>query len=154
MTPPRLNAWLRPSGLGEPVRVGDPWSSGLSDRSLADYLLNCMTPTRMSTEKGRRGDVNLTLRWTLMQSLPESDTSASKRWSLRSSREFETSVSLRKGVERLFDIGERSKSSIHTRLNVSMFAAKLSLAPTHHRQIGQRRQIPFRSKEINTCNVL
>jgi hypothetical protein len=109
MTAIRQNAWLRPSGLAEPVRVGDPWSSGLCDRSFADYLITCMTPTTVSAEKGRRRDVNLTLLWTRMQSLPESDASVSQRWTLWPSREFGTSVSLRKGIKRLFEIGERSK---------------------------------------------
>jgi hypothetical protein len=43
------NALLRPSGLAEPVRVGDPWSSGLCDRLFGDYLVSCMT---VSAEKG------------------------------------------------------------------------------------------------------
>lgn len=55
-----------------------------------------------------------------MQSLPESDASVSQRWSLWSSREFGTSVSLRKGVKGSFEIGEAYQSSIHTRLNGSV----------------------------------
>src|SRR6266566_5153159 len=110
MTALRRHAWLRPSRLAEPVRVGGPWSSGLCDRSFADYLLSCMTPATVSGEKAGRRDVNLTLLWTRMQSLPESNASVSQRWTLWSSREFGTSVSVGKGVKRLFDIGgERSK---------------------------------------------